>query len=100
MPLPKGSAPSRQGSLPEGPLLVVENNFDEVKPQVVSPKTAIERFFLSNQSDASELKDIVASVSPKELYIFGPYAKRYVAEWEGLCPSIKPLFPNDQPTLF
>lgn len=100
MPMPKGSAPSRQGSLPEGPIVMVENSFDEVKSQVASSKTPVERFFLSNQSDASELKDIIASVSPKELYIFGPYAKRYVAEWEGLCPSVKPLFPNDQPTLF
>jgi Cft2 family RNA processing exonuclease len=100
MPMPKGPMAARQGSHPEGPLIVVESTFDEVKAQIISPKAPIERFFLSNQSDASELKDIIDSVSPKELYVFGPYAKRYVVEWEGLCPSIKPLFPNDQPTLF
>lgn len=59
-----------------------------------------ERFVISPSCDGPEIKEIVQAVNPKELYIFGPYAKRYVEELQGVCPVIKPLFINDQPTLF
>jgi hypothetical protein len=43
---------------------------------------------------------IIQSVGPKELYFFGPYAKRYVDEMEDVAPKVRPLYVNDQPTLF
>lgn len=100
MPLTRGAAPTRQTTLPDGPLLVVEGGLDDVKTPALTSKAPIDRFFLSSQSDGSELKDIILNVAPKELYIFGPYAKRYVSEWSDLAPSVKALFSNDQPTLF
>ena len=58
------------------------------------------RFTISPSCDGPEVKEIVSLVAPKELYIFGPYAKRYVEGLQGSVPFIRPLFVNDQPTLF
>ena len=89
-----------QHGLPaDAPILRVVGSLDGV--EAVSPLESGEhRFIISQTCDGPELKEIVAAVAPKELYIFGPYAKRYVAELAGSCPVIKPLFVNDQPTLF
>lgn len=100
MPLSKGAVPVRQTVLSEGPLLVVEGGQEDARSPMLANKPVVDRFTLRSYCDGQELRDIISAVAPKELYIFGPYAKRYVAEWAGLCPSIKPVFPNDQPTLF
>ena len=100
MPLARGSTPTRQTALPDCPLIMIESGTEDVRTQTISSKAPLERFYLSTHCDASELREIIATVSPKELYVFGPYAKRYVSEWSALCPTIKPLFSNDQPTLF
>jgi putative mRNA 3-end processing factor len=84
----KGYFPPRPDTL-RGPVLFI----DEANP-------GPDRFVISPSCDGPEIKEIVQAVNPKELYIFGPYAKRYVEELEGVCPVIKPLFINDQPTLF
>jgi hypothetical protein len=39
-------------------------------------------------------------VAPKELYFFGPYAKRYVEEMKDAAPKVRPLYVNGQATLF
>ncbi len=80
----------------KGPILFVDA-FAEALPKSL---TEAERFVISPSCDGAEIREIVQMVSPKELYIFGPYAKRYVDDLHGACPVIKPLFANDQPTLF
>lgn len=97
MPLP--AKPGSVTKIPDGPILVVEDTImDQSVPSTL--KRPIERFYLSSGCDGAELREIIAAVNPKELYFFGPYAKRYVEELKGTAPKIKPLFPDDQPTLF
>ena len=94
-----GSSP--RGSGGRTPVLYIDSHPEEVRN--LAPSTSIgasERFFISPSCDGPEIKEIVHAVNPKELYVFGPYAKRYVEELKGLCPVVMPLFANDQPTLF
>lgn len=100
MPSSYGSSAIRQSSVPDGPLMIVDSSFEENRNQTVGNKAPVERFYLSISSEGTELRDLVSTIAPKELYIFGPYAKRYVSEWNAICPSVQPLFTNDQPTLF
>lgn len=61
----------------------------------------LDRFVLSASCDGPEIKEVVSLVAPRELYIFGAYAKRYVEVLsDHSTMAIKPLFVNDQPTLF
>ena len=85
-----------------GPILAVEDTLPQFRRDTSSAFTTriLDTFFLSTHCDGPELKAIIQLVAPKELYFFGPYAKRYVDEMKGICPKIKPLFVNDQPTLF
>ncbi len=80
-------------------MIYVENKAEESSPPAAF-RSVVERFYISSTCDGPETKEIVATVSPKELYVFGPYAKRYVEMLDGLVPQIHALFPNDQPTLF
>lgn len=94
-PLPGRKTVLLRSALPDGPLVIVEGDAEPTAASVPA-----ERFVLSTACDGPEIKEIVSAVNPRELYLFGPYAKRYVETLAGVCPVIKPLFPNDQPTLF
>ncbi len=97
-PFPQ-STHGRIPTLPEGPLFVIRNHppsdesFDAFDD-------ATDTFVIGTTSEASELKESVLAVKPRELYFTGAYAKSYVEEFKSLAPSVKALFPNDQPTLF
>jgi Cft2 family RNA processing exonuclease len=85
--------------IPEGPVLYVE---ETVAPSY-DPNTFREvndRFFISSTCDGKELKEVISAVSPKEVFVFGPYAKKYCEELKTVCKEIRPLYSNDQPTLF
>jgi len=85
--------------LPEGPILYIEDTMDT--PNTPNPHRDIdERFFISSTCDGRELREVIAAVAPKEVYVFGPYAKTYAKELKSHCKSIQPLYSNDQPTLF
>ena len=88
-----------RGPLPEGPIFLIEQTSGDTQ---LSPalKRTVERFYFSHACDGVELREVIAAVAPKELYFTGPYAKRYVEEMKTLCPKVRPLFQNDQPTLF
>lgn len=88
-----------RSALPERPVFYVEDTRQETVPPSAF-RHVKERFFISSTADGPETKEIISLVRPKQLYIFGPYAKSYVEAFEGLGPTIKPLFVNDQPTLF
>lgn len=94
----KDVAPHQRRPLPEAPVLYVEDTFDETDPDVF--QDVEDRFYMSSTCDGKELREIIAAVTPKEVYIFGPYAKRYAEDLRGLGVRVKPLYPNDQPTLF
>ena len=96
--------PAKPGSplppiLPDVPILCVESTA-EPRTALNSSRQHTQRFYLSLSCDGPDMREIIATVSPKELYILGPYAKRYVSELIGSCAIINPLFVNDQPTLF
>ena len=59
-----------------------------------------ERFTISSTCEGKELKEVIQSVMPKEVYIYGPYAKRYVTELKKYADVVSPLYPNSQPSLF
>jgi Cft2 family RNA processing exonuclease len=98
-PLPNKKTILLRSALPDGPVIYVENTTERTVAPTAFGAIA-ERFFIGSTCDGPEIKEVVAAVSPRELYVFGPYAKRYVEAFEGLCPVVKPLFVNDQPTLF
>lgn len=98
-PLPGRKGMSLRSVLPEGPVLHVENTTEE-SPTPAVARQILDRFHIGSTCDGPEIREIITAVNPKELYFFGPYAKRYVDELSGSCPVIKPLFANDQPTLF
>ena len=86
----------------DGPIFMVEDALPQFRrdtSDAFSTKV-LNTFYLSTHCDGPELKAIIQLVAPKELYFFGPYAKRYVEEMAGVCPKIKPLYVNEQPTLF
>lgn len=86
-------------SFPDGPIFYVE----DTRHDYLEPETAqniSDRFYISSTNDGRHLKDMVQMANPKEVYLFGPYTKRYVEFLKGSCPVVKPLYPNDQPTLF
>lgn len=86
----------------EGPIFSVEDSLPQFRRDTSEAfaTKVLDTFYLSTHCDGPELKAIIQLVAPKELYFFGPYAKRYVEEMEGICPKIKPLYVNDHPTLF
>lgn len=84
---------SEHGAFP----LAIHSNLTDAK---ACPLPAEHSFVLSKGSSPSDLKTAVTNVRPKRVYLFGLHTKAYVDEFKGLCPDIRPLFPNDQPTLF
>ena len=58
------------------------------------------RFVLSPVCDVKDLKEVIQKVNPNEIYVFGPYANRYVQEMTSFTANVKVLNPNDQPSLF
>lgn len=85
-----------------GPFLTVEETLPQFRRDTTDAfVTKIEdTFYLSSYGDGPELSAIIQLVAPKELYFFGPYAKRYVQEMKDAAPKVRPLYVNDQPTLF
>lgn len=98
-PLPNKKTMRLGTKFPEGPLLYVEDTMENTIPPTALADVT-ERFYMGSTCDGAELREVVAAVKPKELYILGPYAKRYIAEFSTLCPKVEPLLVNDQPTLF
>jgi putative mRNA 3-end processing factor len=86
--------------LPDRPTLVIEKSHDESLPLIRLFRAVTNRFKIPVTSDGPELQQLVSQINPKELLIFGPYAKAYAFHLSGLCPVVQAIYPNDQPTLF
>jgi hypothetical protein len=99
IPLPNRAGTTRVTNLPEAPILGVlgapEDNLS-----IGSGRQVAEHFILGTNFDGAEMRDIITAVAPKEVYIMGQFAKRYAAELANIGVAVKPLFINDQPTLF
>jgi hypothetical protein len=85
-----------------GPFLTIEDALPQFRRDTADAfqTKVMDTFYLSSHCDGPELKSIIQTVAPKELYFFGPYAKRYVDEMDDAAPKVRPLYVNDQPTLF
>ena len=85
-----------------GPFLTIEDALPQFRRDTADAfqTKVMDTFYLSTHCDGPELKSIIQLVAPKELYFFGPYAKRYVAEMKDMASKVRPLYVNDQPTLF
>jgi hypothetical protein len=85
-----------------GPLLTIEDTLPQFRRDTSDSFATkiLDTFYLSSHCDGPELKAIIQLVAPKELYFFGPYAKRYVNDLKDAAPKVRALYVNDQPTLF
>jgi hypothetical protein len=99
IPLPSRIGVGRPANLPETPILGVYGTIEDTT-SLGSGRQVAERFILGTSFDGPEMRDIITAVGPKEVYVIGPFAKRYAAEFANIGVSVKPLFVNDQPTLF
>lgn len=94
----RGRAPMRTAQM-EKPILYVEDSLGESSSPEAFRNVA-DRFYMSTSSDGKDLREVIQAVHPKEVYVFGPYAKQYCDDFKNLNCDIKPLYSNDQPTLF
>ncbi len=81
------------------PTFYVEDS-NKISSELVAFHEVSDRFVMSTTSDGPELKAFVEAVGAKEVYLFGPYVKKYIEAWKSLPVKIKPLFPHNQPALF
>ncbi|MBF0442290.1 MAG: hypothetical protein HQK54_10320 [Oligoflexales bacterium] len=86
--------------LPDGPILYVENSMDDLLNPEDAFREVDDRFYLSSTSNVKDMREVISHVEPKELYLFGPYARQYVRDLKNAAPLVKPLYTNQQPTLF
>ncbi len=78
---------------------MIEDNYDDSSSPFVGRSIA-ERFYLTTATELKDLREVISAVNPKEVYLVGPYAKRFAEELQGSCKVVKPLYENQQPTLF
>lgn len=85
--------------IPPGPLFMID---ESAQLPLVSDirRPAEDRFVISATSDARELKTIIQTVEPREVFVTGPYAKQYANELNSSRAPVLPLFPSHLPTLF
>ena len=88
-----------RGGVPEGPVLIVEDATEESYAGSFGDGDA-EHFSINSVAHGRDLKDIIAKISPKKMFLHGTYTKQYMAELKYAAPLLVPLYPNDQPTLF
>ena len=98
-PHPFKKPPSRGQT--EAPFFVIDEKMDENLCDFnCLDDPTLNRYVLSPVCDLRDLKEVIQFVEPKEIFVFGPYAKRYVEDLTHLALSVKVLNPNDQPSLF
>ena len=98
-PIREFSRGRKRRPLPDGPVIVVDDSSGEMnEPNFF--REAVARFHMSSSCDGRDLKDVIAVVNPREVFLFGPYIKKYMDELKNTGVKIRPLFSNQQPTLF
>lgn len=85
--------------LPAGPILEVSDTTDTAL-HVSALESPSKKYILSSYCDAQETKEVIKAVSPKELYLIGPYANRYAKELKNEAAVVKPLFAGGYEPLF
>jgi hypothetical protein len=100
LPMVKSSAGFVRFKLPDGPLYYVECSSSIESPGPSVSKNITERFFLNSTADGKELREVIQAVGPKEIYFFGPYAKKYCEDLKHSAPKVRALFPNGETPLF
>ena len=63
-------------------------------------KGLIETFVLNTKADGSDIKEIIAAVQPKKVLVTGQYVPAYLNEFKNVCKNIRPVYKNNQPSLF
>lgn len=96
---PSNGRLSLRKPLPDGPLLTIDDS-PTILPNDGLFHNSLHRYLIPAQSDARDLKEVIAEVRPQQVYIFGPYAKEYVRHLRSAAPRVETLFPNHLPTLF
>ncbi|RZA26032.1 MAG: hypothetical protein EOP10_04930 [Proteobacteria bacterium] len=86
-------------AIPPGPLFLIDES-SQLPLHADIRRPPEDRFVISEASDARELKTIIQTVEPREVYVTGPYAKQYANELGSLRTPVHPLFPSHLPALF
>lgn len=81
------------------PIFYVEDACDPNPQEVETGPGECEKFFLNRLADLENLKEILEVVKPSEVYIYGPYAVRYMTKIKTFIPNTKVLFEQNQPPL-
>lgn len=97
--LPTPSQKTQKQGLPQGPILSIQDNHGPKLDDGLFT-TLNDRFYIPSSCDGKDLKSVITKVDPKEIYIFGPYAKDYVRHMRHWGPEVKALFPRHLPSLF
>ena len=98
-PIPEHGRARFKARLPNGPVIYVEGTLGKTDDPEAS-RHVYDRFFISETADGKEVREIIQAVSPKDVYVFGPYAKQYCQELKSISPKVHPLFVYGQPSLF
>lgn len=89
----------QQRPLPEGPIFCVE----ESPVQLTQPdlmRGVEERFVISSSCDARDLRAMIQTVDPREVFFTGAYARQYETELSSSKYPVRALFPSHLPVLF
>jgi hypothetical protein len=56
--------------------------------------------YLSLGSDLGNMKEVIKAVQPRQVFFFGPYAKKYAEECSDMVAAVRPIYYDFQPALF
>lgn len=100
LPLPGSHRHGHERPLPDsGPIFCVEESpIQNTNPDLRRP--VAERFIISSSCDGRDLRSIIQTVDPREVYFTGPYARQYETELNSSRYPVRALFPSHLPVLF
>lgn len=88
-----------QRPLPEGPIFCIEDSpIENSQPDLM--REVAERFIISSSCDGRDLRSIIQTVDPREVYFTGAYARQYETELASSKYPVRALFPSHLPVLF
>lgn len=81
-------------------LYIIEDSTTNSQPESFFTKVA-ERFYISSTANGRDILEVINATGPEEIYIYGPYTKRYVEMLRNeVSASILPLYAGNQDPLF
>lgn len=73
-----------------------QDSYESIKPF----EGLYQNFIINSKADGSELKEIISAVQPRKVLITGEHVQHYLQELKIFSNKLKPIYKNDQPSLF